>query len=112
MKTVAYIVDNDVLLSSRPREAYSAEPCPGDPTKSLVYCHWDNPNWEVEFEALPGVTWLGHPWDVPPADTIPLLASFYTDPLASRTTTIAAPVVDTPPESLASMLRKAGRRIA
>lgn len=118
-KTVAYIVDNAVLQSTPPLEAYEAHPIPADPTKSLVYVHWDNPNWEAEFEATLGVMWLGFPWEPPPAEAVPLLQSVYADqPLGtSGANTIAIPVDGTPapPESLASMLRKVsptGRRVA
>lgn len=110
-KTVAYIVDNAVLQSTPPREGYEASPIPADPSKSIVYAHWDNPNWEREFEELEGVTWLGFPWDPPPAETVPLLLSLQPDTPngAARTSVFTG---DAAPESLASMLRKTGKRIA
>lgn len=114
-KTTAYIVDNTVL-SEMGNLSFTAQPIPADASKSMVYIHWDNENLEERFEANPGVMLLGFPWETPPDDAIPLIQSLYqsdTDLLASRG--LSLPTSDSPPESLASMLRKisqTARRIA
>ena len=76
MSFTAYIVPSDLLLTSPPRSGWHATPTPGDPTRSLVVVQWDNPNFEIEFESLPGVLPLGAPWESLPAEAAPLLASF------------------------------------
>jgi hypothetical protein len=112
MSFTGYIVPSDLLLSSPPRDGWHATPVPSDPTKSLVVVRWDNPNFEVEFESLPGVLPLGHPWEPLPTEAATLLASFQPTPTAPAAARLAPatalPVTDVPatPESVAGALRK------
>jgi hypothetical protein len=116
-RTAVYIVDVATLDGRLPRDPFDVHEIPSDPTKRLVFVHWDNPNWEVEFENSDGVTWLGFPWDAPPADAVALLASLQPVDLTARPATSAAPSTPTtdapaPTESLASLLRKTGLPVA
>lgn len=116
-KTTAYIVDQPVLSDPTMQQlAYEATPIPADPTKCMVYVHWENENLEERFEAIPGVMTLGFPWESPPADAVPLIQSLY-QPNSDLISTqgLAIPTTIAPTECLASMLRKtsqSARRIA
>lgn len=109
MSHSAYIVLSELLLVTPPRDAWHATTIPADPSQSLVVVEWDNPNFEVEFESLPGVRPLGRPWEPLPADAVPLLASFQEPTDASvmkATPTILEVDVPANPETVASALRE------
>jgi hypothetical protein len=108
----AYIVPTEMLRTSPPKDDWDARPIDADPTQSLVMVTWDNPNFADEFEALPGVVYLGLPWEPPPAEAVPLLASMQTAiEQTSGALTAVAPSTDStssPPASLGRMLRDMG----
>lgn len=89
--------------------SWHAQPVPADPARSLVLIEWDNVNHEIEFEMLQGVLWLGHAWEQPPVEALPLLASFGGPSALATTTSASTPATDSPPPtSVANALRNTG----
>lgn len=103
-----YIVPSNLLKTNPPAAEWHATDVPADPTKSFVVVLWDNPNAEVEFEALPGVMPFGDPWSPLPADVAPLAASLQVAPVVAKSGGAAVVVTPDPsaPDTVASALRK------
>lgn len=107
MTYMAYIVPSKLLLESPPKDGWHASPIPSDPAQSLVVVQWDNPNWEIEFESIVGVLWLGHPWEPLPVEAVALIASFQPEETNSKGV-LDPPVGDTPSPCVATALRNTG----
>jgi hypothetical protein len=105
MNWTSYIVPSALLRETPPKECWHAYPIPADLTQSLVFVQWGNMNLELEFERLDGVLHLGYPWETPPAEALPLLASF-PQSVAESALKESSPIGELPPtDSLARCLR-------
>jgi hypothetical protein len=109
MSTVAYIAPTDILRPVLVGVEWHASEIPSDSTQSLVVVKWDdNPNLEVGFEGLPGVTPLIQ-GEALPAEVASLIASLQ-DPEALTVmggAAVAIPTGDAPaPDTVSAALRK------
>lgn len=103
-----YIVPSAMLKTNPPTGDWHAHGIPVDPTQSLLVVVWSNPNAEMDFEALPGVLFLGEPWEPLPPEAVPLLASFQDSLQSLPSGAVALPVDGLPitPDTVSQALRK------
>lgn len=93
MRTSLYIVPTTLLSTNRPNAGHTASPFPADPTQSLLRVDWGDDNAEREFEALPGVAFLGFPWEPLPDYAANLISSIAQEEVpASRSSNISASI--------------------
>lgn len=106
MKT-AYLVPTDWLANNKPGDDHDAQIIPVDPTQTLLVVRWNNPNWERDFEANSEVRHLGFPWEAMDADAVALLASLPGAGVVQSSATLNTllPAVDSPPPSVARVLK-------